>query len=92
MEVYVQHCGLVGKAAALVCADAAVCRPVLLNAATARQRELLRFTGLELRSAGFPSWHLCMKERITRKILSFLMIWGSKIELWKSSASLGNLL
>lgn len=86
VELYIHHFGLIGNAAALVCADAAVCRAVLLNAGTTRQRELLFFTGLEFRSAGFTSWHLSMNEERKKLIPFMVMILGSKIEHWKSSS------
>ncbi len=81
MELYVHHFGLIGNAAALVCGDATVCWAVLLNAGTTRQRELLCFTGLEFRSAGFTSWHLSMNEKKNQSIPFLVMIRDLKVEL-----------
>lgn len=57
-EVHSDHAGLVGNAAALVGARAAVGGPQLLGAGAARQVQLLCLLGLKLGPAGLSLWKL----------------------------------
>lgn len=60
------HAGLVGDAAALVAAHAAVRGLELLGARAARQLQLLHFLGLKLGATGLSLWHLGRENRDVR--------------------------